>query len=338
MSKIIIGIHGLGNKPEKDILEKWWLQSICEGLRKVKRFNFEPRFKLVYWADILNKKPLSQLIDDPENPFFLDEPYSPSNLNTKPEQHSKRKKFLGFLEDQLDKIFLNDDLSANFNFISDLIFKKYFMELEVYYAKLPPVNDKSFKSVKEIIRNRLANVLKKYKGDDILLIAHSMGSIIAYDVCNFTVPEIDIDTLVTMGSPLGLPIILSKIAEEKKLEDQSVIKLKSPPNISKSWFNFADIQDNVALNYNLADDFESNDHGVQVIDTIVVNDYVIKEERNPHKSYGYLRAPEFSNILADFLERDTNKFSLWLRKKFYGLKTIFKKIFQSLPFIFRRNS
>jgi hypothetical protein len=322
MSKVIIGIHGLGNKPEKDILEKWWLQAICEGLKKVNRFNFEPKFKLVYWADILNEKPLSELIEDPENPFFLDEPYSPSNLNTKPEKHSKRKKFLGFLEEKLDKVFLNEDLTSNFNFIYDVIFKKYFLELEVYYAKQPTVNDKSFKSVKDIIRNRLANELKKYKGDDILLIGHSMGSIIGYDVCSFSVPEIEIDTFVTMGSPLGIPIILSKIAEEKKLSDPNVKKLKSPPNITKSWFNFADVEDNVALNYNLADDFEANERGVKVIDSVVVNDYMVLGERNPHKSYGYLRTPEFSNILADFLERDRSKFTLWLRKKLFKIKSI----------------
>ena len=337
MSKIIIGIHGLGNKPEKDILEKWWLQSICEGLRKVDRFNYEPKFKIVYWADILNKKPLSQYIEDSENPFYLDEPYSPSSSHIKHAQTSKRKKFLGFLEDQLDKIFLNDDLSTNFNFISDLIFKKYFLELDVYYAKQPPVNDKSFKSVKEIIRNRLVLELKKYKGDEILLIAHSMGSIIAYDVCNFSAPEIDVDTLVTMGSPLGIPIILSKIAEEQKLTNPSIKKLKSPPNITKAWYNFADVEDNVALNYNLADDFEANDTGVKVIDNIVVNDYVIRGERNPHKSYGYLRTPEFSNVLADFLERDAGKLALWLRKKLNQLKTIFKRLISSLTLKFGRN-
>jgi len=32
-SKIIIGIHGLGNKPPKTILEKWWRQAIEDGLK-----------------------------------------------------------------------------------------------------------------------------------------------------------------------------------------------------------------------------------------------------------------------------------------------------------------
>jgi len=34
MDKIIIGIHGIGNKPPEDILRNWWLDSILEGAKK----------------------------------------------------------------------------------------------------------------------------------------------------------------------------------------------------------------------------------------------------------------------------------------------------------------
>ena len=34
MPKIIVGIHGLANKPEKDVLAEWWVKSIREGLAK----------------------------------------------------------------------------------------------------------------------------------------------------------------------------------------------------------------------------------------------------------------------------------------------------------------
>ena len=36
---------------------------------------------MVYWADILNDKPLNSLITDPENPYFLDEPYHSPGTN-----------------------------------------------------------------------------------------------------------------------------------------------------------------------------------------------------------------------------------------------------------------
>lgn len=327
MSKIIIGIHGLGNKPPKDLLETWWKQAICEGLEKIDRFKYPPKLEMVYWADILNEKPLNPLISEEDNPFFLDEPYAPSsNGKVIPLPNTKRKMFLGFLEEQMDKIFLNEDLTTNFEFVSDLIFKKYFRELDIYYAKHPKINDSSFKSVKDIIRKRLSDVIRKHKGKDIFLIAHSMGSIIAYDVCNFLIPECKIDTLVTMGSPLGIPIIISKIAEEQRIIDPKVKKLRTPECIKGNWYNFADIEDNVAHNFNLMDDYAPNSSDIKVIDMLIENNYVINGERNPHKSYGYLRAPEFSNIIADFLERDTNKFYHWWNKFLYKIKLLINNI------------
>jgi len=333
MSKIVIGIHGLGNKPSKDLLTKWWMQSICEGLIKTSRFQFAPKFELVYWADILNDKPLNRLIADPENPYALDEPYTPSPEKIEPEQHSTRKKFLGFLEDQMDKIFLNEDLTSNFTFVSEVVFKKYFKELEIYYAKQPEVNDTTFKSVKDIIRKRLVDILKKHKGKEILLISHSMGTIIAYDVCNFLVHDIKVDTFVTMGSPLGIPIIVSKIAEEQKSFQPNITKLKTPENIQRNWFNYSDIEDNVALNYNLGDDFEANLNGVKVQDTIIENNYMVNGELNPHKSYGYLRTPEFSTMLSDFLEREVSGAKLWWLRKSYETQKLLAEIKNNLnPF------
>lgn len=326
MSKIIIGIHGLGNKPPKEILEEWWIKSICEGLKNIDRFQFKPKFEMVYWADILNDKPLNNLITDPENPYYLDEPYTPgANLATL-KQNTRRKKFLGFLEEQMDKIFLNEDLSSNFEFVSEMVFKKYFKELEIYYSKQPKVNDSSYKSIKDIIRNRLAETLKKHKGKEIFLVSHSMGSIIAYDVCTFLVPDIKIYTLITMGSPLGFPVIVSKIAEELKISHTKIGKLQTPPNIQKKWVNYSDLEDNVALNYDLNDDYEANSFGVRVTDEIIQNNYSVGEERNPHKSYGYLRTPEFSNLVADFIEKDRSKLKLWWLKKEYQLESLLKSV------------
>jgi hypothetical protein len=207
-----------------------------------------------------------------------------------------------------------------------MVFKKYFKELEIYYSRRPKVNDSSYKSEKDLIRNRLAETLRKYEGDEIFLVSHSMGSIIAYDVCTFLVPDIKIETLVTMGSPLGIPIIVSKIAEELKASRPQTAKLQTPPNIQRNWINYSDLEDNVTLNYNLIDDYEANSLGVRVKDEIIQNNYSVGKERNPHKSYGYLRTPEFSNLLADFIERDRSKLKLWWLKKEYEIENLFKSI------------
>ena len=68
MKQVIIGIHGLGNKPPKYLLKKWWKDSIKEGFNKNGFKNELPEFELVYWADILNQKPLNNWEKD--NPLF----------------------------------------------------------------------------------------------------------------------------------------------------------------------------------------------------------------------------------------------------------------------------
>ena len=134
-----------------------------------------------------------------------------------------------------------------------------------------------------------------------------MGSIIIYDALTFILPELKIDTLVTMGSPLGLPIIMSQIAAEKRLKPNIKDKLKTPAVVQGNWYNFSDLEDKIAMNYNLADDYDKNANGVQAADFIVNNNYVVNGKRNPHKSYGYLRTPEFAEVLSEFLLREKPK-------------------------------
>lgn len=174
MSKVIIGIHGLGNKPPKNTLEKWWRLVIEEGLlnagKPVPAFSFE----LVYWADILYKTPLDENCTDPENHLFLKEKYVPSSGLFVPEDHSKRRKVLDFLTGQLETLFLNEDFSLNYSFISDTILNHWFYYLDVYYKD-------------------------KCNNDPL---CHAK--------------EITVDTFVTIGSPLGLPVVKSKIAAERR--------------------------------------------------------------------------------------------------------------------------
>lgn len=48
---------------------------------------------------------------------------------------------------------------------------------------------------------------------------------------------------------------------------------------------------------------------------LVNNDYMNNEEKNPHKSYGYLRTPQFTEKLNEFLLYRKPKFwEKWWRK------------------------
>ena len=44
MKKIIIALHGLGNKPSKDTLSLWWKEAIKEGLKKNKNISGKSQY------------------------------------------------------------------------------------------------------------------------------------------------------------------------------------------------------------------------------------------------------------------------------------------------------
>ncbi|MBC8184553.1 hypothetical protein H8E88_25945 [candidate division KSB1 bacterium] len=325
MSKIIIGIHGLGNKPPAKILEKWWKNSIREGLSAFGYKKYFFKFKLVYWADILHPDPLNPNLKDKENPIYLHEPYvRAENYERQAPSHLKRK-ILDYIEKQLDSLFLNDDMSINFTNVTDLIVRHFFTDLDIYYSNKRIQQDNSSFFVRVIIRDKLAGVLKKYLKKEILLIGHSMGSIIAYDVLTQTAPDVQVDTLVTPGSPLGLAIIVNRIKMEQNKKISKLSQLCTPENVTRHWFNLSDLRDKVTLNYNLSDDYDKNKKKIKPVDKIVYNNYKYNDEENPHKSYGYLRTPEMAEIINTFLTRGNSKIRLWIEDK---IERIFSKKFK----------
>ncbi|MCK5372661.1 MAG: hypothetical protein KAQ62_29055, partial [Cyclobacteriaceae bacterium] len=159
MAKVIIGIHGLGNKPPKEMLENWWEKAMIEGLEKSNNPYQLPHFELVYWADILYDKPLDEHIVDKEDPYFVEEKYTPGFQNVVPEDLSMRRKVLNFLENQLDKIFLNGDLTIKYTGITNAFIHRYFTDLEVYYAEECVDKNDIRCTARKLIRERLIAIL-----------------------------------------------------------------------------------------------------------------------------------------------------------------------------------
>lgn len=327
MSQVIIGIHGLGNKPSKKTLEKWWIDSIYEGLKNIGKPVNNLKFELVYWADLAYEKPLNENLTDKEDPYYLEEKYIPASTGLITEKSSLRKRILDFLQVRMDTIFLKEDYSLNYTYITNAIIHRYFKDLESYYSEEESDSNVS-SALKKIARKRLADVLKKYAGDKIILIAHSMGSIIAFDVLTHVLPEIPIDTFITMGSPLGLPVVKSRIAAESDFKTKGRQCLCTPPGVEKNWFNFADLNDNVSINYCLSDDYFENSNGIKVTDYTVSNDYCINKKRNPHHIVGYLRTPEFAEILYTSISKK--------KKYFHQIIDFFNKLFWVIKIRYRK--
>lgn len=296
---VIVGIHGLGEKPPEHVLHSWWIQAIQEGAQRWNIGLTDFDIKLVYWPDILHPVPLDPRELDQESPLYLDAPYVPSMQETPSHPHNLKKRIAGFLEEKLSALLLNDDYSINYQSVTDSLVRRYFKDLDAYFSSEtdpdgPPNN------TTEEIRDRLIRVLEKHKEDRILLIAHSMGSIVAFDVLEMN-PHLQVDTLVTVGSPLGFPVVVGRMVAARNRDGRRDNSMQVPDTIKTAWYNLADSEDYVAIDSNLANDFRANNNSVKPIDVQVTNDYVYRRNRNPHKIYGYLRTKELVAIVARYL-------------------------------------
>lgn len=322
MAKIILGIHGLGNKPPKRLLGRWWRNALEEGLSAIGHPRRLFQFRLVYWADFLHPEPLDPEVRDKKNPLYNDTPYIPVRPVEEKRPKKISKRVLDYLERQLYKIILKEDLSINYASVTDLIIRRYFEDLDIYYSRQCRDRKNKMCQARDVIRNDLARVIRKYRRRDILLIAHSMGSIIAYDVLTQSVPDIRIHTLVTMGSPLGLPVVMRKILSEQRKKPQKHLVAQTPENIREAWYNLSDPQDKVATKYNLSEDYEPNSRHVSAIDIVVYNDYAYEGEPNPHCAYGYLRTEEMARVIYNFLHHGKPKARIWLSDR---INRLFKR-------------
>ncbi len=327
--KVIIGIHGMGNKPPEKVLRQWWLASMHEGLQANGYRKYSFRFELVYWAHHMHPFAFDPGLTDEKDPLFLDEPYVPSTGKSAPKPSSLRRKSLGLIEKVLDKLLLNDDMTVNYKSITDSIIRRHFKDLEMYYSSGCVGEKHKGKLARDVIRDDLRRILLKFKDSDILLLSHSMGTIISYDVLMEQKSDIRIGTFVTMGSPLGLPVIMSRFAQQQRGSESEVKPVTTPPNVLRRWFNLSDLEDRVAFNYDLGDDYAPNAIGVVAEDMIVYNDYEVNGKPNHHKVYGYLRTKELAEILDDFLTDDST--SLWakvverLQQFWIGFKIRFRR-------------
>ena len=320
MDKIIIGIHGLGNKPPKDLLQKWWQQSIAEGLKNIGRREQKFNFDLIYWADTLHPVPLNPDETDDDSDLYLSERYIPAENGNANKPNGFKEKFINFFNRQRAKILFSEKMHLNFPSFTDLIIKHFFKDLDIYLTHKCVKENKSDYLAKDIIRDRITDVLKLHKRKDILLIAHSMGTIVTYEALIQSEKEIEVDSLITIGSPLGVPFIFNKLKNELSVFLEDNKKLRTPENILTGWENLADNDDKVARSADLRKLFSPNSHNVAPTMILVDNDYQSEGIENPHKSYGYLRTPELAYIIDDFLYRGKNKFIIWLTRKFDKIK------------------
>jgi len=155
----------------------------------------------------------------------------------------------------------------------------------------------------EVAREKLKTCLRQAGASDrpVLLFAHSMGSVIAYDslwqLCHEEASQAGVDLLLTTGSPLGQNIVQRHLhgSNERGVD-------RYPTNIGR-WVNIAAIGELTAIDRQLANDF-SEMIGLGLVPAIEDRDcfnyYHMDGTLNVHVEYGYLVNEVTAQVICEW--------------------------------------
>jgi subtilisin family serine protease len=147
------------------------------------------------------------------------------------------------------------------------------------------------------IRKRLSDLLQLPPRQPVTIVAHSQGSIIAYEVlAAMKRGDLALDALVTLGSPLG-------VREVQDFLDPDALQI---PAVVGRWANFADRLDPVALDNNLGGDFDAPPPAAtKILDQIIANPAASQlADFNPHSAAGYLAHPAVRRMVSEAMRMD----------------------------------
>ncbi len=157
------------------------------------------------------------------------------------------------------------------------------------------------------IRNGLKALLREGEARPLLLIGHSMGSIICWDALWEALHDDDapiaVPLFLTMGSPLGQRYV------QQRLKSYRARHVRRFPDGIERWVNLAAVGDMTSLDQRLANDFADRfpDSAVAIEDHEVVNAFRLDGVINPHGEYGYLANPVAARLIVGWWQDATSR-------------------------------
>jgi hypothetical protein len=158
-----------------------------------------------------------------------------------------------------------------------------FLDDVAYYLEMPDMR----KAVLDVIDNELRRA--QPDGGDLVVVGHSLGSVVAYDFLNRLPASYRVGQLVTAGSPLGYPVVqknlLGAAAGRRPMVPSAL------PDRLGAWLNAYDVLDVVALIHPLAGSYDERTRG-QITDTRTYN------PSEPHSIVDYLSDPDVAGPIG----------------------------------------
>ncbi len=312
MAKHIILIHGRSFKPDAANLKRNWVAALAHGIERDHGKRALNKFKkvkktMVYYGDLSNaflskhtgkrwtKKREADDIADRKDALAALKQYGTREFN---KSNYKRVRDLSDVLKEATANIFSGPLS--FFGIGDDLVEFVAPDMKNYWNP-----DASFGSN---VRWRLTVPLERAlkANDDIMLISHSLGTIVSYDVLwKFShygefqhLRGKNINTLVTLGSPLGDENVKDKLKGANATKQR-----KYPHNIGR-WLNLAAEDDFISHDPSLANDYKKMLQlglTANIIDKEIYNMAIRGSNSNPHHGAGYLIHPHMSRIVNSWL-------------------------------------
>lgn len=175
--------------------------------------------------------------------------------------------------------------------------KNTIRETERYFSNRDGIG----RQVRELLKAPLRRMFAD--GDRVMVIGHSMGSIIAYDALwelwHAEQNPGRIDLFLTLGSPLGMQFVQQRLVGFRESPGR-----RFPGNIRR-WQNAAAQGDVTALDRALKDDFspmvaQGLTESIDDMNAGLYTYYRNQDGLNVHRSYGYLAHPLIGSVIADW--------------------------------------
>lgn len=274
----LIGVHGISQQQlGRNQLLQVWQAAARDGLERYTDERSErPTFDVGYYGDVFLEttqskgEPISTDIGDADEDIveFLLEIQDEVAADEPPDR-DEAKKGAPRLPGPLTR--LGASLERRFGVAGKLLF----------FGDLPQVR-KYLRDddLAQVIRDRVTAAIRD--GGSTILLGHSLGSIVAYEVLCL-VPDHGIKTFVTIGSPLGLRSIQEGMRGPARERIPGL-----PPGVER-WFNIYDTGDPVALAGGLGRTWTQ------------VDDSTVGNGDDPHSASRYLGKREVGRAFASGL-------------------------------------
>jgi hypothetical protein len=273
---VIVYVHGNGNKVRAELLKRQWDQALLGR-------DAGEETRMAYWAPLLHAEPLPDPeFDEAERVDVAGEelPALARGLEPEPavgpapgalEAYTRRMTYTAeaMVDGDQDGALPSGEVqpevlplprSARIRVFENLV-RVTFADVHAYFFR-------GFaEAMREVLRRTIADIDEPF-----VLISHSLGTIVAYDVLREPAMRgLRVPLLVTVGSPLGV----------REVQDLVTSPLEVPTCVGE-WINASDLRDVVALDHAVRGDYAPAE---RITDLLVTN-----RSANHHGIREYLSA------------------------------------------------